>query len=232
MISIIVGAIVVDPCGIFKGSIGVKDGRIIAIGNAGNPNIVDNVDLVIGPGTVAMSGFGDRHRGGVDSHVHFISPRLLPAALSAGVTTLIGAGLNHNPAQNLQRALESLDAFPLNVGLQARGATTRAGVLEELIAGAVGSKSTKTTAPSADHRRGAECRRCARRRCRPYRRPQRSCEGRDGGGIAGRTVHATPRGRAAATCLTRSCSCASQTSFHHRRLPPSTAATPWPNISR
>ncbi|MGH2583801.1 MAG: urease subunit alpha [Dehalococcoidia bacterium] len=141
--TIIVGAIILDPVlGIFKGSIGIKAGRIVAIGNAGNPDIVDNVDLIIGPGTVAMSGAGlIATPGGVDSHVHFISPRLIPAALSGGVTTLIGAGLNHNPAENLHRALQALEDFPLNVGLQARAASHKPAALEPLIAsGACGFK--------------------------------------------------------------------------------------------
>jgi urease subunit alpha len=141
--TVVVGAIVVDPVlGVFKGSIGIKDGRIVGIGNAGNPDIVDNVDLLIGPATNTVPGFGlIATPGGVDSHVHFIGPRLIPAALSGGVTTLIGAGLNHNPAFHLQVALEALDAFPLNVGLQARAATHHSDVLEPLIAaGACGFK--------------------------------------------------------------------------------------------
>jgi urease subunit alpha len=140
---VIVGAIVVDPVlGIFKGSIGIKDGRIVGIGSTGNPDIVDDVDLVIGPGTNAMPGAGlIATPGGVDSHVHFVSPRLIPAALSGGITTLIGAGLGHNPAFNLHVALEALEAFPLNVGLQARAATTDRDALEPLIAaGACGFK--------------------------------------------------------------------------------------------
>ena len=140
---VIVGAIVVDPVlGIFKGSIGIKAGRVVGVGNAGNPDIVDAVDLVIGPGTNAMPGSGlIATPGGVDSHVHFVSPRLIPAALSGGMTTLIGAGLGHNPAFNLHVALEALEGFPLNVGLQARAATPDRGALEPLIAaGACGFK--------------------------------------------------------------------------------------------
>ena len=140
---VIVGATVIDPVlGIFKGSIGIKDGRIVGIGNAGNPDIADNVDLVIGPGTNATPGFGlIATPGGIDSHVHFVSPRLVPVALSGGVTTLIGAGLGHNPAFNLHVALEAMEGFPLNVGLQARAATHERDALEPLIAaGACGFK--------------------------------------------------------------------------------------------
>ncbi len=140
---VIVGAVILDPVlGVFKGSIGIKGGRIVSIGTAGNPDIVDGVNVEIGPGTNAIPGFGlIATAGAVDSHVHFIGPRLIPAALSAGVTTLIGAGLNHNPAFNLQRALEALDDFPLNVGLQARAASSNTAILEELLlAGASGFK--------------------------------------------------------------------------------------------
>jgi urease subunit alpha len=141
--TVIVGAIVMDPVlGIFKGSIGIKDGRIVGIGNAGNPDIQDNVDLLIGPGTNVMGAGGlIATPGGIDSHVHFITPRLMPVALEGGVTTLIGAGLGHQPARNLQLPLIALEAYPLNIGLQARSSSHRIDAIDQYIAaGACGFK--------------------------------------------------------------------------------------------
>lgn len=141
--TVIVGAIVIDPVlGIFKGSIGIKDGRIVGIGNAGNPDIQNNVDLLIGPGTNVLGANGlIATPGGIDSHVHFITPRLMPVALEGGVTTLIGAGLGHQPARNLQVPLVALESFPLNIGLQARSSSHRTDAIEAYIAaGACGFK--------------------------------------------------------------------------------------------
>jgi urease subunit alpha len=141
--AILVGAIVVDPVlGVFKGSIGIKDGRIAGIGNAGNPDIADDVELVIGPGTnVWPAGGMIATPGGIDSHVHFVSPRLIPAALDGGVTTLISAGLDQQPARNIELLLAAIEAFPVNVGLQARAAThVREPIEAYLAAGASGFK--------------------------------------------------------------------------------------------
>lgn len=123
--TVLVGATVVDPLlGIFKGSIGIKGNRIAAIGNAGNPDIADDIDALIGPGTnVIPAGHLIATPGGIDSHVHFVTPRLIPSALDGGVTTLIGGGLNHQPATNLHVPLLAMEEFPLNVGLQARSST-------------------------------------------------------------------------------------------------------------
>src|SRR5207247_8563401 len=93
--AVIGGAIVVDPLvGIVKADVGIKAGRVVGIGRAGNPDIMDGVDLTIGPGTWPIP----CHRllvtpGAVDSHVHLLSPRLVPVPLSAGVTTLVAAGV-------------------------------------------------------------------------------------------------------------------------------------------
>lgn len=141
--TIIVGAVIIDPVlGILKGSIGIKGNRIVAVGNAGNPDIADNVDVLIGPGThVVPAGHLIATPGGIDSHVHFVTPRLIPAALEAGVTTLIGGGLNHQPARNLEIPLSAMEEFPVNVGLQARASSHVPAVLEEyLAAGACGLK--------------------------------------------------------------------------------------------
>ncbi|MSQ29869.1 MAG: urease subunit alpha [Dehalococcoidia bacterium] len=140
---VLVGVIVVDPVlGVFKGSIGIKDGRIVGIGNAGNPDISDNVDLVIGPGTNVMGGGSlIATPGGVDSHVHFITPRLIPVALEGGVTTLIGAGLGHQPARNLEIPLAAVETFPVNIGFQARASSHHTDAIERYIsAGACGFK--------------------------------------------------------------------------------------------
>ena len=96
---VVTGAVVVDPTiGVVKADIGIKDGRIVGVGRAGNPAISDGIELDIGPHTAPISGYGlIATPGAVDSHVHAISPQLLPAALSGGVTTLITAGFEEPP---------------------------------------------------------------------------------------------------------------------------------------
>jgi urease subunit alpha len=140
--AVVVGAVVVDPLlGVIKADIGIKDGRIAAIGRAGNPAITDDVDLRIGPHTRPISGYGlIATPGAVDSHVHFIGPNLIPAALAGGVTTLISAGFTEPPAR-MERTLRGLEGYPVNVGLQANARSTEAADLEVLLdAGAVGFK--------------------------------------------------------------------------------------------
>ncbi|HET9681209.1 MAG TPA: urease subunit alpha, partial [Candidatus Limnocylindrales bacterium] len=139
---VIVGAIVVDPrIGVVKADIGIKDGRIAGVGRAGNPEISDGIDLVIGPHTARISAYGlIATPGAVDTHVHTVSPNLMPAALSAGVTTLVSAGFNEPPAA-MERTLRGLEGWPLNVGLQANARSTDPSSLEALLdAGAVGFK--------------------------------------------------------------------------------------------
>lgn len=150
--AVIVGAIVVDPAiGVVKADIGMKDGRIAGIGRAGNPAISDGIDLVIGPHTAPLSGYGlIATPGAVDSHVHTISPNLIPAALSGGVTTLITAGFDE-PAAAMERTLRGLEGFPVNVGLQANARSTDAATLEVLLeAGAVGFKIHEDYGASPD----------------------------------------------------------------------------------
>ena len=140
--AVIAGAIVVDPfLGVLKADIGIKDGRIVGIGRAGNPDITDGVDLTIGPGTWPIPCHGlIVTPGAVDSHVHLLSPRLIPVALSAGVTTLITAGFEE-PAWRMHRTLESFERLPVNIGLQASARTDVHGYAERMIeAGAVGLK--------------------------------------------------------------------------------------------
>ncbi|MEU9887557.1 urease subunit alpha [Sphaerisporangium sp. NPDC051011] len=150
---VITGAVILDHWGVVKADIGVRDGRVSAIGKAGNPDTMDGVhpDLVIGPSTEVLSGNGKIvTAGAIDSHVHLICPQIVDEALGAGVTTLIGGGTG--PADGtkattvtgtwyLARMLESMDGMPVNVALLGKGNTTGAeGLLEQLRAGASGFK--------------------------------------------------------------------------------------------
>jgi urease subunit alpha len=139
---VIVGAVVVDPSiGVVKADIGIKDGRIVGVGRAGSPDISDGIDLPIGPHTAPVMAYGlIATPGAIDSHVHTISPNLIPAALSGGVTTLITAGFTEPPAE-MARVLEGLEGWPVNIGLQANARARDDGSLTELLdAGAVGFK--------------------------------------------------------------------------------------------
>ena len=150
---VITNAIVMDPVlGIFKADIGVKDGRIAGLGKAGNPDIMDGVDLIVGPGTEVIAG---EHLiatpGGIDTHIHMITPQQAYDALSNGITTLIGGGTG--PADgtrattctpgpwNIHRMLEAAEALPVNWGVLGKGNGSEPGPLEEQIeAGACGLK--------------------------------------------------------------------------------------------
>src|SRR4029079_19489312 len=127
--------------GVIKADIGIKDGRIVGVGRAGNPGISDGIELPIGPHTQPIMGYGlIATPGAIDSHVHLISPELLPAALSGGVTTLITAGFEEQPWA-MARLLSAVAAWPLNVGFQACARSTDPADLEALVdAGAVGFK--------------------------------------------------------------------------------------------
>jgi urease subunit alpha len=151
---VITGAVILDHWGIVKADVGVRDGRICAVGKAGNPDIMDGVhpDLVIGPSTEVMAGNGlILTAGGIDCHVHLICPQLVPEALGAGITTLIGGGTG--PAEgskattvtpgawNLARMLEATDGWPVNIVLLGKGNTVSDDALwEQLRAGAAGFK--------------------------------------------------------------------------------------------
>ncbi len=151
---VITGAVVLDHWGVTKADVGIRDGRIVALGKAGNPDIMDGVhpDLVIGPSTEIMAGNGMiLTAGGIDCHVHLICPQLLPEALGSGVTTVIGGGTG--PAEgtkattvtpgawNLARMLEATSGWPLNVVLLGKGNTVSEEALrEQLRAGASGFK--------------------------------------------------------------------------------------------
>ncbi|OHV74813.1 urease subunit alpha [Pseudofrankia sp. BMG5.36] len=151
---VITGVIVLDHWGVVKADVGVRDGRIVALGKAGNPDTMDGVhpDLVIGPGTEVISGNGKiMTAGAIDCHVHLICPQQVPEALGAGITTLIGGGTG--PAEgtkattvtpggwNLARMLSALDDWPVNVVLLGKGNTTNEESLwEQLRAGAAAFK--------------------------------------------------------------------------------------------
>jgi urease subunit alpha len=151
---VITGAVILDHWGVVKADVGVRDGRIVAIGKAGNPDIMDGVDpaLVIGPSTEILAGNGlILTAGAIDCHVHLICPQLIPEALGSGVTTLIGGGTG--PAEgtkattvtpgawNLARMLAATAAFPVNIALLGKGNTVSPDALrEQLKAGAAGFK--------------------------------------------------------------------------------------------
>ncbi len=140
--AVIGSVIVVDPLlGVVKCDLGIKDGRIAGIGRAGNPDITDGVDLTIGPNTWPIPCHGLIATPAViDSHVHLLSPRLVPVALSAGVTTLITAGFEE-PPDRMAATYAAFEHLPVNLGLQPSARTDVAGGLDPAIeAGAVGLK--------------------------------------------------------------------------------------------
>ena len=140
--AVIGSAVVVDPLlGVLKCDVGIEDGRIAGVGRAGNPDITDGVDLTIGPNTWPIPCHGlIATPAVVDSHVHLLSPRLVPVALSSGVTTLITAGFEE-PPDRMRATLEAFEHLPVNVGLQPSARTDVTGGLEAAIeAGAVGLK--------------------------------------------------------------------------------------------
>ncbi len=149
---VITNALILDWWGIVKADIGIKDGRIVAIGKAGNPHIQDAIDIIIGPSTEAIAGEGMiLTAGGIDAHVHFICPQQIETAIASGITTLIGGGTG--PATgtnattctpgpwNLHRMLQAADAFPVNLGFLGKGNSAKAkGLREQVEAGAIGLK--------------------------------------------------------------------------------------------
>jgi urease subunit alpha len=139
---VLTGALVIDPViGVVKADIGIKDGRIAGIGRSGSPDISDGIDLVIGPHTKSYMAYGlIATPGAVDTHVHTISPALLPPALAAGVTTLVTAGFEE-PPWAMERVLAGLEGWPLNLGMQAGARAPEDGHLDALVeAGAIGFK--------------------------------------------------------------------------------------------
>jgi urease subunit alpha len=151
---VITNAVVVDTWGIVKADIGIRDGRIAAIGKAGNPDLMAGVSpgMVIGAGTEVIAGEGRIvTAGGLDTHIHFICPQLVTEAISAGLTTMVGGGTGPatgtnattcTPGEwNIHRMLEAAEAFPVNLGFLGKGnASTADPLREQIAAGAIGLK--------------------------------------------------------------------------------------------
>jgi urease subunit alpha len=149
---VITNALIVDHWGIVKADIGIKDGRIAAIGKAGNPGVQPNVNIIVGPGTEVLAGEGSIvTAGGIDAHIHFICPQQVEDALMSGVTTMIGGGTG--PATgtnattctpgpwNIHRMLQAVDHLPMNIGLLGKGnASQPESLREQIAAGAMGLK--------------------------------------------------------------------------------------------
>jgi urease subunit alpha len=150
--TVITNALILDHWGIVKADIGIKDGRIAAIGKAGNPDVQRGVGIIIGPGSEVIAGEGKIiTAGGIDVHVHFICPQQIEEALYSGLTTLMGGGTG--PAAgttattctpgpwHIQRMLQAADAFPVNLGFFGKGnASLAAGLVEQIEAGVCGLK--------------------------------------------------------------------------------------------
>ncbi|OCA92879.1 urease subunit alpha [Pseudobacillus wudalianchiensis] len=149
---VITNAVILDYTGIYKADIGIRDGKITGIGKAGNPLIMDNVDIVIGASTEIIAGEGMIvTAGGIDTHVHFINPTQIRTALAAGLTTLIGGGTGPaagskattvTPGEwHMHRMLEAAEGLPINVGFTGKGqAATEEPLAEQVRAGAIGLK--------------------------------------------------------------------------------------------
>ncbi|WOI55732.1 urease subunit alpha [Palleronia sp. LCG004] len=142
--TVITNALIVDHTGIYKADVGLRDGRIAAIGKAGNPDVQPGVDIVVGPGTEAIAGEGRiLTAGGFDSHIHFICPQLIEDALHSGLTTMLGGGTG--PAHgtlattctpgpwHIGRMLQALDGVPMNIGLSGKGNASRPDALVEMV---------------------------------------------------------------------------------------------------
>ena len=150
--TVITNALILDWWGIVKADIGLRDGRICAIGKAGNPDISDGVTIVVGPGTEAIAGEGHiLTAGAIDTHIHFICPQQIETALASGVTTLLGGGTGPATGTNattctpgafhLARMLQAAEGLPVNLGFFGKGnASTPEALEEQLRAGACGLK--------------------------------------------------------------------------------------------
>ncbi|MDB5475631.1 MAG: ureC, partial [Phenylobacterium sp.] len=144
--TVITNALIVDHWGIVKADVGLKNGHIVAIGKAGNPDTQSGVDIVIGPGTEAIAGEGKiLTAGAMDCHIHFICPQQIEEALMSGVTCMLGGGTG--PATgtkattatpgpwHLARMIEAAEAFPMNIGFSGKGNASLPEALVEQIAG-------------------------------------------------------------------------------------------------
>lgn len=151
---VITSVIIIDHWGIVKGDIGIKDGKIVGIGKAGNPDTMDGVteNMIIGASTEVHGGAGlIATAGGIDTHIHFICPQLIDHALFSGITTMIGGGTGPADgtaattvtpgAWNIRKMLEAADAFPMNLGFLGKGnCATTDPLVEQIEGGAIGLK--------------------------------------------------------------------------------------------
>ncbi|WP_184360390.1 urease subunit alpha [Rhizobium sp. BK602] len=141
--TVITNALIVDHWGIVKADIGLKDGRIAAIGKAGNPDTQPGITIIIGPSTEIIAGEGKIvTAGGMDAHIHFICPQQIEEALMSGVTTMLGGGSGpaHGTlattctgAWHIERMIESFDAFPMNLALAGKGNASLPAAIEEMV---------------------------------------------------------------------------------------------------
>ena len=141
--TVITNALIVDVTGIYKADVGLRDGRIAAIGKAGNPDTQPGVTIIIGPSTEAIAGEGKiLTAGGMDAHIHFIAPQQIEEALMSGVTTMLGGGTGpaHGTlattctgAWHIGRMIESFDGFPMNLALAGKGNASLPAPLEEMV---------------------------------------------------------------------------------------------------
>ncbi|WP_434154408.1 urease subunit alpha [Pseudomonas sp. JZ134] len=150
--TVITNALILDHWGIVKADVGLKDGRIAAIGKAGNPDIQPGVTIAIGGATEVIAGEGMiLTAGGIDSHIHFICPQQIEEALMSGVTTMIGGGTGPATGTNattvtpgpwhMARMLQAADAFPMNIGFTGKGnVSVPEPLIEQIKAGAIGLK--------------------------------------------------------------------------------------------
>lgn len=141
--TVITNVVIIDHTGIVKADIGLKDGRIAAIGKAGNPDTQPGVNIIVGPSTEAIAGEGKIiTAGGMDAHIHFICPQQIEEALMSGVTCMLGGGTGpaHGTlattctgAWHIERMIESFDAFPMNLALAGKGNASLPAALEEMV---------------------------------------------------------------------------------------------------
>ena len=142
--TVVTNATILDHWGVVKADIGIRDGRILAVGKAGNPDIQDGVDIVIGPGTEIVAGEGKIvTAGGFDCHIHFICPQQIEEALASGITTMMGGGTGPATGTNattctpgpwhLHRMIEAADGFAMNLGFAGKGNASLPAALEEQV---------------------------------------------------------------------------------------------------
>ncbi len=161
--TVITNALIIDYWGIIKADIGIKDGRIAGIGKAGNPDIQPQIDIIVGPGTEAIAGEGRLlTAGGIDAHIHWISPQQVDDALYSGITTMLGGGTGPAEGTNattctpgpwhISRMLQAAEGLPMNLGFFGKGNASKPDALfEQVNAGACGLKLHEDwgTTPSA-----------------------------------------------------------------------------------